>query len=123
MKKLAAGSGEFQFERKYENPWSGPITFTIWLDGNSVPRANAEDGPLFSRWRVTPFRHQIIVVDPKWMDERVSKPEYRAAVLAWAVQGRERGCSTASGRSRSLRRLSLKCKLAWTRCTISGSSA
>ena len=89
MKKLAAGSGEFQFERKYENPWTGPITFTIWLDGNSVPRANAEDGPLFSRWRVTPFRHQIMVVDPKWMDERVSKPEYRAAVLAWAVQGRE----------------------------------
>ena len=35
-----------------------------------------------------PFRHQIMVVDPKWMDERVSKPEYRAAVLAGCAGSR-----------------------------------
>ena len=89
MKRLTQGGGTYQFERKFENPWEGPITFTIWLDGNSVAKANAEDHPLFRRWRLTPFKHVIDgAPDPHWTEKACASPEYRAAVLAWAMKGR-----------------------------------
>jgi len=89
MKKLTAGSGEFQYERKYENPWQGPITFTIWLDGNSLPKARVEDNPLFDRWRMAAFRHKIPKRDrdTKWLEKNLDA-EYKAAVLAWVMRGR-----------------------------------
>jgi putative DNA primase/helicase len=90
MKKLTQGGGRFMFERKYENPWTGEITFTIWLDGNSVAKANAEDNPLFHRWRLTPFMHEIpkASIDKRWMEKAAASPEYRTAVLAWVVRYR-----------------------------------
>lgn len=90
MKKLTAGAGTYQYEEKYANPWQGRITFTIWLDGNSVAKANAEDHPLFNRWRLTPFKHQLPRgrVDPKWVERVTADGSYRAAVLAWAMKGR-----------------------------------
>ncbi len=90
MKKLTAGVGVFQFERKYENPWEGQITFTIWIDGNAVAKANAEDNPLFNRWRLTPFMHALPPgqIDKKWMEKAATSPEFRAAVLAWAIRHR-----------------------------------
>jgi putative DNA primase/helicase len=90
MKKLTQGGGKYVFERKYENPWEGDITFTIWLDGNSVAKANAEDNPLFDRWRLTPFKHKIAKasVDKRWMEKAAASPQYRSAVLAWAMKGR-----------------------------------
>lgn len=89
MKRLTQGGGTLSFERKYENPWTGPITFTIWLDGNSVAKAPAEDSPLFNRWRLTPFKHKIEGrPDPTWLDRVRDSPEYRSAVLAWVMKGR-----------------------------------
>jgi len=90
MKKLTAGTGTFQFERKYENPWSGPVTFTVWIDGNSVAKANAEDNPLFNRWRLTPFTHKIAVrkIDRRWVEKAAGSPEFRAAVFAWVLRWR-----------------------------------
>jgi P4 family phage/plasmid primase-like protien len=91
MKKLTSGFGRFMYERKFENPWEGEITFTIWLDGNSVARARVEDNPLFARWRLAPFRHKIgrSERDAKWLEKASRSPAYRAAVLAWAMRGRK----------------------------------
>jgi putative DNA primase/helicase len=89
MKKLTAGHGNLRFERKYENPWEGPITFTIWLDGNELPKARVEDSPLFSRWRLVPFKHKIRHPREGWMERAIADVEYRKAVLAWIMQGRK----------------------------------
>jgi phage/plasmid-associated DNA primase len=87
MKKLTGGVGKFRFERKHENSYESTITFTIWLDGNSVARARVEDNPLFDRWKLTPFKHRIKTPDKKWL-EKNADAEYRAAVLAWIMKGR-----------------------------------
>lgn len=91
MKKITQGGGRMTFERKYENPWEGLITFTVWLDGNSIAKAPAEDTPLFKRWRLTPFLHVIppAARDEGWTDRAVASPDFRAAVLAWVMRGRK----------------------------------
>jgi len=88
MKKLTGGVGKYRFERKRENSYENTVTFTIWLDGNNVAKARVEDSPLFDRWKLTPFKHRITKPDKKWVERAVASPEYRAAVLAWAMRAR-----------------------------------
>jgi len=103
MKKLTQGGGTMQYERKYENPWVGSITFTIWLDGNTVAKAPAEDHPLFNRWRLTPFKHKIADrPDPKWLDRVRESAEYRAAVLAWVMRARQDWLRSGIGTTKSV---------------------
>lgn len=104
MKKLTAGAGTYSFEEKYANPWQGRVTFTIWLDGNSVARAPAEDHPLFNRWRLTPFKHKLAaaLVDPKWVETVCADPGYRSAVLAWAMDGRAAWWANGMGTAPSI---------------------
>lgn len=92
MKKLTAGVGKVQFQRKYKDPYDAEVTFTIWLDGNSVARVDAEDNPLFNRWRLVPFKHTIdkADIDKRWLERAKSDPDFGAAVLAWVMQARER---------------------------------
>jgi putative DNA primase/helicase len=98
MKRLTDGDGRYQFERKYENPWEAEITFTIFIDGNTVAKANAEDNPLFNRWRLVPFKHKLKrKPDDKWLANAKASPKYRAAVLAWAMAGREAWWSDGIG--------------------------
>lgn len=103
MKKLTQGGGTMQFERKYENPWTGQMTFTIWLDGNTVARAPAEDHPLFNRWRLTPFKHKIdITPEEKWVERVRKSAEYRAAVLAWVMKARREWLAEGIGTTASV---------------------
>jgi putative DNA primase/helicase len=102
LKKLTAGAGRYMFQRKYENSYENTITFTIWLDGNTVAKAPAEDDPLFGRWRLTPFKHQITAPDKKWMDRALGSPDYRAAVLAWVMRGRRAWLKNGMGSAPSV---------------------
>jgi len=91
MKKLTDGNkAQYQFERKYENPWSGPVTFHIIIDGNFAPKANVEDEPLWNRWKVIPFKCRLprgVKMDKMWL-EHVDCAEFRSAVLMWALAGK-----------------------------------
>lgn len=91
MKRLTKGGGQLQFRDLYKAAWTAPITFTIWLDGNGLSNANSKDHPLFDRWRMVEFEHAVPeegrVKD--WAGAQLQSPEFRAAVLAWALRGRE----------------------------------
>jgi putative DNA primase/helicase len=131
MKKLTQGGGKYQFERKFENPWEGDITFTIWLDGNSVAKANAEDSPLFDRWRLTPFKHKFVgKPDKRWLERAAASPEFRAAVLAWVVAGRRTWLADGVGSAPSVDKAGVEVRETmdplrdfWEQCCRFGSDA
>lgn len=87
IKALVQGQGEFKAVRKYENPFSFPETWKIWMDSNHLPVIHGTDDAIWSRIVVIPFTHAI----PKArQDKKLSRKlikEEASGILTWLIQG------------------------------------
>ncbi len=64
-------------------------TFKLWLAANARPAVNAADGAMWRRIVQIPFVHQVAEGDrdPELKRRAKSDPQFRSAVLSWAVRG------------------------------------
>ena len=93
LKRLTEGgiNARYMYRQKNLRGWEGRLSFTIWLDGNNTAEADPNDEAWWARWRLVKFTHQIPEAErvPGWADRMCADPDFRAAVLSWAMRGRE----------------------------------
>lgn len=93
MKRITMGgiNATYNYRQKHEKGWRGKLSFTVWLDGNETAKAAVEDNPLWNRWRLVKFGHEIPKAEQVqgWADKVCADGDFRSAVLSWVLRGRE----------------------------------
>ena len=88
LKVLTQGQGEFRAVRKYENPFSFPETWKIWLDANHRPGIRGTDDAIWNR--LVPIPVLGIPVPPEKMNRELAArlaSDEAEGILAWMVRG------------------------------------
>lgn len=85
--KRCTGEETIRAEKKYGHPFDIPVTFTVVMMTQHLPRIIGQDTGMWRRLVVIPFDYQIPEEDrdPNFFDHNLHKE--LPGILAWAVEG------------------------------------
>ncbi|MEO7032728.1 MAG: phage/plasmid primase, P4 family [Polyangiaceae bacterium] len=86
--KAVTGGDEITAAAKFEAEVTFRPAFALWLAANDAPDIRDDDEGAWARVRRIPFEHIIPAEkQDRTLKQKLTAPEVRAAVLAWAVRG------------------------------------
>lgn len=84
--KSMSGDNSLTARKMRENPITFPITWTVWIAANHLPRSRDQSEAFWRRIKLIPFN---VTIPPERRDRSLSwrLREEVVGILAWAVQG------------------------------------
>lgn len=85
--KQITGSDQIYCAHKNKDMFSFTPQFKIWLSSNHKPAGDVDDDAFWGRVKVVEFPYSHLGNEDKTLKTTICSEEYRAQILAWAIEG------------------------------------